>query len=166
MSDKLLVRRAAVLGAGVMGAQIAESKRLLASLDQRTKEQEVGLQRMAPADRRVTENAIKEEAVSVAKHLEAEKAAKIVWVTPSPFSRPALDEVVRGGDSELRRLEAIQPPAPGKDSGGLWRDAMALIVRGASATEVSTAISAARSAGVPPAYITTLETAAKANSGQ
>ena len=121
---------------------------------------------MAPADRRVTENALKDEAAHVEKQLEAEKAAKIVWVTPSPFSRAALDDSVRGGDSELRRLEAIQPPVPGKDSGGLWRDAMALIVRGAPSTEVSTAISTVRSAGIPADYLTTLETAAKANSGQ
>jgi hypothetical protein len=150
----------------VMQGQIAETKRLLASLDQRTKKRNQGLEQMAPDDRRVTENALKEEAANVEKRLVAEKAAKIVWVTPSPFSRSALDDVVRGGDSELRRLEAIKPPAPGQDSGGLWRGAMALIGRGAPDTEVSTAISAARSAGVPAEYITILETAAKANTGK
>jgi hypothetical protein len=145
----------------VMNAQIAESKRLLASLDQRTEERNLGLERMAVEDRGATENALKDEAANTEKLLEAEKAAKIIWVTPSPFNRSALDDVVRGGDSEMRRLDAIQPPAPGKDSGGLWRNAMALIVRGAPAAEVSSAISAARSAGIPADYITTLENAAK-----
>ncbi len=149
----------------VMNGQIADAKQLLASLDQRTKEREAGLERMAVDDRRVTENALKDETANVEKRLEAEKTAKIVWVTPSPFSRSALDAVVRGGDSELRRLDSIKPPAPGSDSGGLWRDAMMLIVRGAPTNDISSAISAARSAAVPADYISILETAAKANSG-
>lgn len=150
----------------VMVGQIAESKRLLATLDQRTKERNLGLERMVAADRRISENALKDEVASDTKRLETEKAAKILWVTPSPFSRAALDDSVRNGDSELRRLASIQPPALGKDTGALWREAMALIAKGAPASEVSTAISAVRTAVVPPDYINTLETAAKAGSGQ
>lgn len=150
----------------VMNAQIAESKRLLASLDQRTKERETGLQQMAASDRRITENALKDEAANVEKRLEAEKAAKILWVTPSPFSRSALDEAIRGGESELRRLGTIKAPDLSKDSGGQWREAMALIVKGSPDSEVSTAIAAVRSAAVPAEYITILETAAKSNSSE
>ncbi|MES2476557.1 MAG: PTPDL family protein [Verrucomicrobiota bacterium] len=150
----------------VMKGQIAEAQQLIATLPERTKKRQVGLEQMSTEDRRVTERAIKDEDVAIAKLLESEKAAKIVWVTPSPFNRAALDEIVRGGDGELRRVEALVPPAPGKDSGRLWREAMALIQRGAAATEVAAAISAVRTAGIPADYLAILESAAKAKPGK
>ncbi len=146
--------------------QVAEAKQLLATYPERLKKRQVGLERMSPDDRRITENAIKDEDAAIEARLKVEKDAKITWVTFSPFNKSSLDEIVRAGESESRLMDSVTIPAPGQDSGKLWRDAMALIRNGSPAAEVTAAITATRSAGVPPDYITILEDAAKANLGK
>ncbi len=146
----------------VMANQVAEARQLLGTLDQRIKTRQTGLERMDAADRKITENAIMDEDKLIEARFEAEKQARVVWFTPSPFSKQALEGIVRAGESEIKRLETASP-APGGDSGKLWRDAMSLIKNGGSQADVSAAIAAARSAGVSQKYMTLLDDAAKAN---
>jgi len=147
----------------LMANQVAEAKQLLATFDDRVKKRDIGLERMAADDRRITENAIKEEDKAIEARFKAEKAAHIIWVVPSPFNKSTLDEIVRSGEAEIKRLETSSTVL-GNDSGKLWREAMSLIKNGGSANDISAAIAAARDAGVSAKYMTMLEEAAKANS--
>jgi hypothetical protein len=144
----------------VMKGQVAEAKQLLATFDARVNKRNLGLERMSADDRRGTENAIAEEDAAIEARLKAEKDNRIAWVSPHPFSKTALEEVVRSGEAEIARLGTVKP-ALGMDGGKAWREAYAMIRGGGGSTAVSTAIAAARTAGVSAKYMAILEEAAK-----
>ncbi len=144
----------------VMKGQVAEAKQALATFDERVKKRNLGLERMSGDDRRVTENAIAEENANLETRLKAEKDNHITWVTPHPFCKAALEEVVRAGETEIAKLATVKPVL-GQDGGKAWRDAYAIIRGGGTQTAVSAAITAARSAGVSAKYMAMLEEIAK-----
>lgn len=144
----------------VIKNHVAEAKDLLLSLDTRLKKRAAGLEQMSSEDRKITDNAIKEEDVAIEARLKAEKDAKINWVTVGPYSKATLEETVRYGDAEIIRLSNIKV-AVGQDGGRAWREASAVIRGGGSSNAISTAISTARNVGVSPKYMAMLEEAAK-----
>lgn len=140
--------------------QVEEARQQLLTLESRLKERQLGLERMTNEDRPVTELAIKEQDEAIQARFNAEKNAKISWVTTSPFHKPSLEETVRFGETELKRLAAITTVL-GVDGGRAYRDALSAIQSGASDTEVAAAITAAKAASLPPRYLAILDAAAK-----
>ncbi len=145
----------------VIKNQVAEAKEALLTLDARLKKRAAGLEQMSLESRKISENAIKEEDAAQEARFKAEKNAKMDWVTISPYNKSTLDETARFGDAEVIRLSNIKISV-GKDGGRAWREARAVIRNGGSSSAITTAISAARNAGVSPKYMAILEEAAKA----
>ena len=145
----------------VIRTYIAGIGQSLATFDTRTKERQVGLERMPAADRKITSKAIADEAAAIEKRFAAEKAGKIGWVTTHPFFKPSLEETVAFGKQELARLDK-QGPELSLDGGKAYRDALSQIQSGGgNQASITAAIGAAKTAGVPQRYIDELETAAK-----
>lgn len=143
----------------VITHHMTETELALSTLDARIKERELGLQRMSAADRPRTENAILEENAELAARFKSEKDAKLGWVTTHPFFKPSLDETMTFGKVELTRLSALKTPV--LDGGKAFRDAMMLIESKGEPAAITTAITAAKTAGVAPRYLAILEAAAK-----
>ena len=134
----------------------------LNTYDARVKERNVGLDRMSPADRRVTENAIREENERFEANFKSEKDSKIGWVTPRPFFKPSLDETLTFAKQEQLRLASAKN-TPVIDGGKIYRETLALILSRGDAAAITTALSSARSAGIAAPYMQKLEEAARAN---
>jgi hypothetical protein len=145
----------------VIEHQVSEAKQSLATLDARTKEQMVGLQRMALADRKATEDAIASERAELEALYKSEKDAKQSWPTTSPFHKVSLEDTVKFGQAELIRLGAVKPVL-GVDAGKSYREAwMAVRNGGADKAAATAALASAKAAGVPPRYLAPLEATAK-----
>jgi len=146
----------------VINTYLAEVQETLSTYDARVKERDLGLQRMAAADRAGTENAIREEAAEFEARFKSEKDSKLGWVTTDPFFKPSLEETIAFGKQEIARLTTL---ASGKtvDAGKIYRDALGLIQGKGNAASVTAALTAAKNAFIAPRYIATLETAARAS---
>ena len=149
------------LATQAINTYLAEVSQLAAGFDERMRQRQVGLSRMAPDDRAATEAAIKEEAAALDARLKAEKDAKIGWVTTSPDLKASLDETLTFGKQELNRIAALKGATP-VDGGKAYRDALRLIQTGSDKNAMTTAINAAKSAQVPQKYLANLEAAAAA----
>lgn len=145
----------------VITTYTAEISQSLATYDARVKEREVGLQRMPATDRSGTESAIREETTELEALLKSEKDSKIGWVTPHPYYKPSLEETMSFAKSETTRLASMKTAAT-VDAGKIYRDALALIMGNGDKTAITAAITAAKSALIPPRYIANLENAARA----
>lgn len=143
----------------VITSYMGEAGQSLANFDARMKKRNVGLERMPMADRRLTENAIREENSELEARFKKEKDAKLGWVTIHPFFKPSLEDTMTFAKQELARLSAMKNE-PVMDGGKAFRDAMALVQSKADAAEIATAIAAAKTAMVPERYLLMLETAA------
>jgi hypothetical protein len=141
-------------------SQVAESKQALAALPAKIKERDLGLQRMSSEDRPATQEAIKEEAVAVEARYKAEKDAKQVWVTTSPFHKASLEDTVKFGETELARLSTVKPIL-GVDGGKSYREVYAAVNNGGNLAAVNAAMNAAKTALVPARYLAPLEAASK-----
>lgn len=145
----------------VIQHQVDESKESLLTLDTRTRERAVGLQRMAFEDRKITEEAIRSEAAEIEARYKTEKAEKQPWPTTSPFHKASLEDTVKFGQAELIRLGTVKTIL-GLDAGKAYRELWKAIHSGANAAAVTSAIANAKAAAVPPRYLAPLE--AKATS--
>jgi hypothetical protein len=143
----------------VITTYLAETANSLTTYEARVKERRAGLKRMLTEDRRNTENAIREEDAELEAQFKMEKDAKLGWVTPHPFYRPSLEEALVFGKQELARL-AAEKRLPVVNGGKAFHDAMTVIQNKGDEAEVKTAITAAKTALVPPRYMAILETAA------
>ncbi len=143
----------------VIRTYLAGVNQSLTTFDKRTKDREIGLERMAAADRGPTERAIAEENAMLEKRFAAEKQANVGWVTTHPFFKTSLAETMTFGQRELARL-ALKAGAPEVDGGKSYRDALSLIQSGGDKAAVTAAIAAARTQGVGQEYIDRLEAAA------
>lgn len=146
----------------VIEHQLSEAKQSLGTLDARTKEQMIGIQRMALADRKVTEDAIASERAELEALYKAEKNAKQSWPTTSPFHKVSLEDTVKFGQAELIRLGAVKTVLEA-DGGKSYREAWTAVRSGADAATVTAALASAKAAGVPPRYLAPLEAAAKSS---
>lgn len=144
----------------VIQSHLTETRQSLASYPARFKERSAGLQRMAPDERKVTADAIKEEDAAFDARYKAEKDAELKWVTPSPFHKASLEETISFGQNELTRLGAVKTVL-GADGGKAYREAWSAIHKGGNAASIKSALAAAKAAGVPPRYLAPLEAAAK-----
>ena len=144
-----------------INSHLAETKQLLATFDSRAQQRQAGLDRMAPDSRRATADAIAEETANIQRRFEAEKAAKIGWVTIAPYFRPSLEETLTFGQQELTRLRATSSTPPA-DKGKVFRDTLSKIRGTSDATTVTQALSEARNAGIPQKYLDILDAAATA----
>jgi hypothetical protein len=146
----------------LIGTYSAEISQQLASHDAKVKERDLGLQRMASADRSATESAIREETAGFEARLKAEKESRIGWVTTEPLFKPSLEETLSYAKQETTRLAALKT-ATISDGGKIYRETLTLILGKGDKTAVSSALTSASSAMMPPRYITRLEEAAKAS---
>jgi hypothetical protein len=142
---------------GVYAAGISQS---LSTFDDRVKDREAGLNQMPLADRNKTINAIAQEAMALENRYQAQNAAKIGWLTPHPFHKQSLVETLAYSKLEIARLGTAKK-AEAVDGGRVYREALLLIQDGGNNAAVTTAISAAKTAGVSPRYIENLQAAAK-----
>ena len=147
----------------VVGVYLAETRELLGSLDARIKERQIGLDRMALADRKDTEGAIKEEATLIEKRYVSEKALLQPWPTITPFHKASMTDTIQFGQKELARLAAL-PATPAADGAKAYRDVYSAVNSGndaaAKATAVAAALTAAKAAGVPDRHLAPLEASA------
>lgn len=144
----------------VIQSQMTEARKLLESYDERVKERTLGLERIATENRNAIETAIREEDAENEARFKAEKDAKQGWVTPHPFHKASLEEIVRFGGTELARLAVVKTTF-GVEGGKAYRDLYTAVKSGAHGSAVSAALSAAKAAAVPPRYVAPLEAAAK-----
>ncbi|RYD46987.1 MAG: hypothetical protein EOP85_06335 [Verrucomicrobiaceae bacterium] len=144
----------------VIQAHLNEAQEQLASLDARVKERQIGIQRMSSEQRATTEAAIKEQDDGIAAAFKAEKDAKILWVTPSPFNKASLEEAVKYSQTELTRISAVKTGLD-MDGGRAFRELYNAVHSDANAAAVAAAVTAAKTALVPVRYITPLEAEAK-----
>lgn len=144
----------------VIQNQVAEAKQLLLGYEARIKARAVGLQQMAPEDRKISENAINAETAELDARFKAEKDAKQVWVTTSPFHKASLEATVHFGEAELARLAAVKTTL-GVDGGKAYRDLYNAVRNGGNAAAVSVAMTAAKAALVPTRYLAPFEAEAK-----
>ena len=130
-----------------------------ATYDTRIQQREAALQRMELSARRVIENAIAGENAAMEARYQAERAARIGWVTADSYFKPALDDTLNFGRQELARLNATGRE-PYVDTGALFRDALRKVRATSDANEISAAITEARSSKMPEKYLSILEAAA------
>jgi hypothetical protein len=144
----------------VIQNQVADAKQSLLSFDERVKARQVGLERMTPDDRRVTEEAIKEETAAIEARYKSEKDAKLGWVTTSPYHKVSLEDAAKFGESELLRLSKVKTVL-GVDGGKAFRELYSVVHGGGNAAAVTSALTAAKTAQVAPRYLAPLEAATK-----
>jgi hypothetical protein len=144
----------------VIQSRVAESRDSLATLEERLKSRQLGLERMSAKDRPLTEAAIKEEDAALDAAFAASKDAKIPWPVTSPYHKPSLEETVRFGESELTRLASLSGP-PETDAGKAFREAYQSVHHGSDPAAATASIAAAKTAGVPDTYLASLEEVAK-----
>lgn len=139
---------------------LAEINESISSLQTRLNERKAGLARMAFADRKDTEAAVAEEDAAFEKLYLSEKAAKVDWLTTSPFHLASLTDTAQRATAELARL-ASRPPLSSSGGDKAFRDAYTAVHRGADAAAKDAALAAAKAAGVSARYLAPLEAAAK-----
>lgn len=144
----------------LMNSYLSEARYNLETFDARTKQRNVGLDRMTRENRMVAEKAITEENAALEARLKTEKDSKVGWVTPAPFNKAVLEEAVRFADTETKRIAAVQIEL-GTDAGKVYRDLYQAVNGDADAAAVSAAVTAAKNAAIPARYITPLEEAAR-----
>jgi hypothetical protein len=144
----------------VIRAYQSELQNQLATYESRIKERTVGLERMSAEDRRISEQAIKEQDAAFQARFKAEKAARVEWLATNPYFKPSLDDASRFASQELSKLGSL-PSAPTVDAGKAYREAYASIQSGGDSSTVSGAINKVKSAQVAPRYVEKLESMAK-----
>lgn len=139
---------------------LAEVKQALVNIDALTKKRNLGLTQMSSENRQNTQNAITEEAAQIDATYQSEKTAKQIWLTTTPYHKASMEDAIRNGEAELKRIHAVKITL-GVEGGKAFRDAWNAIHDGGNAASVAAAIAAAKSALVPARYLTPLEEAAK-----
>ena len=144
----------------VMKSQLSTVSSSLATFDARTKARTDGLTTMTSADRNLSTAAIKEEEDAYMARLEKDKAAGHKWLPLDPYVKAPLEETKRSLESEIRRLETLDTTQLPKADAAYETAWTAVTKPGATPQEISTALSAASSASIPPAYLEMLKKAA------
>jgi hypothetical protein len=134
----------------------------LGGLDARVKARASGLAGMDGSNRSRSEQAIKEEQDAYLARVTKEKAEGTKWLSLDPYVKAPLDETKRYLDTEIRRLETIDLTYASKAEEAYDEAYAAVTKPGATKQDVDTALSKARSANIPPAYIEILTKAAPA----
>ncbi len=77
----------------------------LAGYDSRIEARDAGLESMTADDRKITERALQEEALSLKARFDREKSMKNVWITPHENLKESVTEAIRQVDNEIKRLD-------------------------------------------------------------
>ena len=152
----------APLMTGVINNYVEETKASLAALDAKLKERETGLQRMAVADRKGTEAAIKEENAAIEARYQSEKGGKTPWPSLSPYHKASMEDTLAFAKQELVRLASVKTVL-GVDGGRAYRDVYSAVKSGANTATLTAAFTAAKAAMIPDRYLAPLEASAMAN---
>jgi hypothetical protein len=146
----------------VMRSHLANVDATLAGFDARTKSRASGLEGMSGNDRARSEQAIKEEQDLYLARVAQEKAAGIKWLSLDPFVKQPLEETKRMLENEIRRLTNLDPGNL-RNTEQAYEEAYAAVTKAeATPQEVQAAISKAKSANLPTAYVEILTKAAPA----
>jgi hypothetical protein len=124
---------------------------LLATLDQRAKERQVGLERMPAEDRRRAEAIFAQQRKDFEAKLAEEKAAGIKWPSVDPFDRESIEEANRRVEPEISRLENLDTgrlPKPDLEYREIWNG-----LKGADARQVEELMKRATAAKLPARYM-------------
>ena len=89
----------------VLAADAAQINRSLATLDERLKQREVGLERMPAVDRERAKRIFAQQQAAFDRQVAIEKDERVKWVTVNPFDKSSLEDAKRRIDSEIKRLE-------------------------------------------------------------
>jgi len=146
----------------LMKAQLSTVTTSLAGFDARTKARAAGLAGMSSSDRNNSTAAIKEEQDAYMARLEKDKLAGHKWPPLDPYVKAPLEETKRNLETEIRRLESTPTTNLPKSEEAYEAAWSAVTKAGATQQEISTALSTARSASVPQAYVDMLTKAAPA----
>ena len=144
----------------LMRAYLAEATQSLSTLESRIKERKVGLDQMALADRKSTEAAVMEEDADFEKRYQSEKAAKVTWLTTSPFHLASLTETSQLATKELARL-SVRPTIASAEGDRAYREVYTVIHSSADAPAKEAALAAAKTAGISARYLAPLEAIVK-----
>jgi hypothetical protein len=137
----------------VMRSHLANVNTTLTGLDARIKNRESGLAGMDANERARSQQAIKEEQDAYLARVAKEKSDGVKWPSLDPFVKVPLEETKRMLDSEIRRLGNLDL-ANLRNTEQAYEEAYAAITReGATKQEVDAALSKARSANLPQAYL-------------
>jgi hypothetical protein len=132
----------------------------LANLDVLIKQRNSGLTQMAVDNRNNTVNAIREEEERIEANYKAEKEAKQIWLSTTPYHKASMEDAIRNGELELNRINAVKTTL-GVEGGKAFRDAWNAVNGGGDSAAVTAAMAAAKTAMVPERYLAPLEEAAK-----
>ncbi|MCW1887740.1 hypothetical protein OKA04_23585 [Luteolibacter flavescens] len=146
----------------VMRSHLSAVTASLAGFDARAKSRADGLSMMSGNDRSLSTAAIQEEQAAYTALLEKDKAAGHKWPALDPYVKAPMEETKRLLESEIRRLESVDTAQLPKSEQAYETAWAAVTKSGATAQEVSAALSAARSASLPQPYIDLLTKAAPA----
>lgn len=141
--------------APVIKRYLADTRASLATLDERVKARQVGLEQMSPVDRAETAAAIKEEDDAIEARYASENASKQGWPTVTPYHKASHDTTITFGEQELVRLAAVKTVL-GVDGGRIFREAYKATHNGANAVTVTAALTAAKNAKIPARYLDSL----------
>lgn len=142
-----------------MRSLLSSVDRSLETLEQRTAERAAKLERVPVKDRERAKRAIEEDATRYLARVAREQEEGIRWLSLDPFQRDPMSRMKSQLESEIRRLETLNPttmPDPDK----AWADAWATLHSEPSPEDAQTAINTARTAGLPQKYLAMLEAAA------
>ena len=143
----------------VMNSHLAAVKTALAGYDARVKERADNLAGMDVGSRTRSEQAIADVEDEYLSRLAKEKADGIKWFSLNLYQKQPLDDTQRALESELRRLDNANLSYLPKTEQA-YEDAYAEVTReGVTKQEFDTALSKARSASVPQAYLDLLTAA-------
>ncbi|WP_193214094.1 PTPDL family protein [Luteolibacter marinus] len=144
----------------VMKSYLGSVTSTLAGYDARVKERAANLAGMAVGDRTRSEQAIAEVENAYTARLAREKADGEKWVSVDAYQKQPLEETKRKLESEIRRLGSINTDNFPKTEEA-YETAYAEITKPeVTKQEVDTALSKARSASMPQAYLDLLAKAA------
>jgi hypothetical protein len=146
----------------VMRSHLGNVTTTLTGFDARVKTRATSLAGMNGNDRVRSEQAIKEEQDAYLARVAREKAEGIKWTSLDPYVKQPLEETKRMLDSEVRRLTNMNP-ANLRNTEQAYEEAYAIVTKPESTPqEVQAALSKAKSANLPAAYVEILTKAAPA----
>lgn len=156
-------RRALIpLKAQILSAYKAQVDELLATLDARTQERNVGLGRMAADARANAERAHAEELAAVKASSGSDKDNKQRWGSIHPFDKESLEQAQEAIEDEME--DTIDDN--GKDAGRVYRNIYRIIGEQSDPEVLRDTVSKADEYDIPAKYTDKLKEAAKAKGAQ
>lgn len=139
----------------LMSSQIKSLQKSVDTFDERLKKREDGLALIDERDRERTKRLIDSQSKAYEAKIAKEKEEGIKWPSLDPFHKQPMTDTLRKLEQEFKKLERLDTSTI-PDGDDAWDQAWKA-VGGTDHQAASSAISAARSARLPAAYIEMLE---------